>query len=422
MTMEFPDDPALIDRALCEQWDRDDPLAACREFFQLPPDVIYLDGNSLGPLPRAVAPALANSITQDWGRGLIRSWNDAGWFEMPQRLGDSLATLMGAESDTVVVSDSTSINLYKAIAAALSLRPDRHVIVSELGNFPTDLYITEGIQADRPRLTRRLLGQDSDDLSSLIDDEVAVVVLTHVNFRSAQIHDMQAVTELAHQHGAIVVWDLAHSVGVVPLALDQWQVDFAVGCTYKYLNGGPGSPAFIYVAKHHQGIALQPLTGWFGHSAPFEFVPDYDAARDIRQFLCGTPPMLSFVALASALEVYRDLDMQDIREKSSRLTELFIALVDVHLNAWQFEVRSPRSKVDRGSHVSIGHEDAYALMQALIDAGVIGDFRAPDNMRFGFAPLFNGYTEVWDAIQKLREILISERWRQPEFNTRRAVT
>jgi len=422
MVMQLPGDHALINRALCEQWDRDDPLATCRQSFKLPPDVIYLDGNSLGPLPRTVATALQNSVVDDWGSGLIRSWNDAGWFEMPQQLGDRLGGLIGAASGTVVVSDSTSINLYKAIAAALSLRPDRHVIVSEHGNFPTDLYITEGIQSERPQLIRRLLGQDGDDLKGLIDDDVAVVVLTHVNFRSAQIHDMQAITRLAHQHGAIIVWDLAHSAGVLEIELDQWEVDFAVGCTYKYLNGGPGAPAFIYVAERHQGIAMQPLTGWFGHSQPFEFDPSYDAARDIRQFLCGTPPVLSFVALASALDIYRNLDMKEIRQKSLQLTDLFIALVDIHLKEWPFEVRSPRTATDRGSHVSIGHENAYALMQALIDAGVLGDFRAPDNMRFGFAPLFNNYVEVWDAIEKLREIMTSERFRQPEFNVRRAVT
>ncbi len=411
-----------ISRAHCERWDADDVLAGCRDSFELPADVIYLDGNSLGPLPCTVADAMTEAIKQQWGTDLIRSWNTAGWFQMPQRLGDRLAALMGADEGEVVVTDSTSVNIYKALMTALALRPQRNVIVSESGNFPTDLYMTEGVGLARASIERRLLGRDGDTLESLIDDKVAVVLLTHVNFKSAQIHDMQAVTALAHRHGALVVWDLAHSLGVVPLDLGRCNVDFAVGCTYKYLNGGPGAPAFIFVASRHQGQACQPLTGWFGHSQPFEFTPDYRPAKDIRQFLCGTPPVLSYVALDRALDVYDGVDIDAIRRKSSNLTELFIQLIEQQLGDFNFAVRSPRQFAIRGSHVSLAHEQAFAIVQALIDAGVIGDFRAPDNLRFGFAPLFNSYVDVWESVQRLAEIMHSERWREPKFNQRGAVT
>lgn len=422
MELSLIDSADAITRAQCQQWDDDDVLSSYRTKFELPDDIIYLDGNSLGPLPRTVAAAMAQSTTTDWGVGLIRSWNSAGWFNMPQRLGDRLAPLMGANAGEVVVTDSTSINLYKALSAALSLRPDRNIIVSEIDNFPTDLYITEGVQSVRPSLSRRLLGEDADDLGDLINEDVAVVLLTHVNYKTGRIHDMQSITELAHRHGALVIWDLAHSLGVLPLTLNQHNVDFAVGCTYKYLNGGPGAPAFVFVASRHLAKALQPLTGWFGHQRPFDFSHSYDPAGNIKQYLCGTPPVLSMVALDAALGVYDEIDLNVVRTKSRNLTDLFIKLVDQQLASYGFEIRSPRQATDRGSHVSLAHDQAFAIVQALIDKGVIGDFRAPDNMRFGFAPLFNSHVQVWDAVQSLTKIMKNEIWRKPEFNQRQAVT
>ncbi len=389
--------------------DAADPLAGCRARFALPDGVIYLDGNSLGALPRAAADAVARTVHAEWGEGLIRSWNAAGWIDMPSRVGDKIGRLIGAAPGQVVAADSTSVNLFKALTAALRLRPGRRVIVSERGNFPTDLYVAQGLA--ELRLVERL--------PEGIDDAVAAVMATHVDYRSGAVHDMQAVTEAAHAAGALMVWDLAHSAGAMPLDLDGCGVDLAVGCGYKYLNGGPGAPAFLYVARRHLAGFAQPLTGWMGHAAPFSFETGYRPAPDIRRALCGTPPVLGLAALEAAVEDLLAVDMAAIRAKSLSLTRLFRDLV---AQACPLPVFGPADPAACGSQVSLRHPQAYAVMQALIAEGVIGDVRAPDLMRFGFAPLYVRHLDVWDAVQALTRILAEGAWDRPEFHRRNAVT
>jgi len=394
-------------RRSVEQLDCGDPLRGMRERFTLPEGVVYLDGNSLGALPAATPARVAELVTREWGQGLIRSWNDAGWYDLPRGLGDRIAPLVGAAPGQVVVCDSTSVNLFKVLTAALRLRPDRPVIVSELGSFPTDLYLTEGVGSYQ----RRLLGRDGDTLEQLIGADTAVVLLSHVDYRSGRLQDMAAVTELAHRHGALVVWDLCHSAGALPVRLDDCAADFAVGCTYKYLNGGPGSPAFLYAATRHQQDAEQPLTGWFGHAEPFAFEPGYRPAAGIGRFLTGTPPLLSFAGLQAALDIWAEVDLDALRAKSLSLSSLFLELTA----PLGLESVTPAEPEQRGSQVSLRHPQAYQVMQALIARGVIGDFRAPDVLRFGFTPLYLSHAEVWDAAEALREVLGSGSWRDPRF-------
>jgi len=394
-------------RRSAEQLDSGDPLRGMRERFTLPEGVVYLDGNSLGALPAATPARVAELVTREWGQGLIRSWNDAGWYDLPRGLGDRIAPLVGAAPGQVVVCDSTSVNLFKVLTAALRLRPDRPVIVSELGSFPTDLYLTEGVGSYR----RRLLGRDGDTLEELIGADTAVVLLSHVDYRTGRLQDMAAVTELAHRHGALVVWDLCHSAGALPVRLDDCGADFAVGCTYKYLNGGPGSPAFLYAATRHQQDAEQPLTGWFGHAEPFAFEPGYRPAAGIGRFLTGTPPLLSFAGLQAALDIWAEVDLDALRAKSLSLSSLFLELTE----PLGLESVTPAEPEQRGSQVSLRHPQAYQVMQALIARGVIGDFRAPDVLRFGFTPLYLSHADVWDAAEALREVLGSGSWRDPRF-------
>jgi kynureninase len=394
-------------RRSAEQLDSGDPLRGMRERFTLPEGVVYLDGNSLGALPAATPARVAELVTREWGQGLIRSWNDAGWYDLPRGLGDRIAPLVGAAPGQVVVCDSTSVNLFKVLTAALRLRPDRPVIVSELGSFPTDLYLTEGVGSYR----RRLLGRDGDTLEELIGADTAVVLLSHVDYRTGRLQDMAAVTELTHRHGALVVWDLCHSAGALPVRLDDCGADFAVGCTYKYLNGGPGSPAFLYAATRHQQDAEQPLTGWFGHAEPFAFEPGYRPAAGIGRFLTGTPPLLSFAALQAALDIWAEVDLDALRAKSLSLSSLFLELTE----PLGLEPVTPAEPEQRGSQVSLRHPQAYQVMQALIARGVIGDFRAPDVLRFGFTPLYLSHADVWDAAEALREVLGSGSWRDPRF-------
>lgn len=402
----------------CLALDASDPLAAYRDEFVLPDGVIYLDGNSLGALPRRTAAHLQHVVTQEWGQGLIRSWNDAGWFEAPRRLGDRIGTLIGAEPGQVVVCDSTSINIYKALTAALGLRPGRDVVIGDRDTFPTDLYMMEGATAGTHE--QRLISADGPALADVLDDRVAAVLLTQVDYRTGRMYDMAAVTEQVQAAGALMIWDLAHSAGAVPVDLDGCGADLAVGCTYKYLNGGPGAPAFIYVATRHQD-ATQPLSGWHGHADPFAFTPDYSPAPGISRFLVGTPPLLSYAGLEASLEIWDRVDMADIRAKSLALTDLFISLVEARVGS-HVDVVTPLDHAVRGSQVSLRHEDGYAPMQALIERGVIGDFRAPDLMRFGFTPLYVGYADVWDAVDVLTEVLTTEVWREPQYATRLAVT
>jgi kynureninase len=408
-------------RDACMARDHSDPLRAFRDRFTLPDGVIYLDGNSLGPIPRAAPDVLNRTITREWGHDLIGSWNSAGWFDMPVQLGDRIGKLLGADAGQTVVTDTTSINLFKALHAAIALRPDRDVVIAEANSFPTDLYIIEGVinSTGRP-MQRRLIGADGASLDALLNERVAVVVLSHVDYRSGLIHDMEAVTKKIHDAGALVIWDVCHSAGVIELAFDRHAVDFMVGCTYKYLNGGPGSPAFIAVAKRHQAEARHPLSGWWGHAAPFAFERDFTPDVGIKRFLCGTPPIISLRGVDVALDALDGIELAAIRQKSLALTDLFIARVEALLP--EFGIVSPRDARLRGSQVSIAFDQGYAVVQAMIARGVIGDFRAPDIMRFGFAPLYIRFADVWDAAETLADCIKSKVWDDPRYQQKLAVT
>ena len=410
----------LTREALAER-DATDPLARFRDAFALPDGVIYLDGNSLGPLPKATVARLDEVARRQWGEDLIRSWNAHDWIGMPGRVGDKIARLIGAGEGEVAVADSTSVNLFKLLAAALRLRPGRRVIVTEAGNFPTDIYIAQGLVD--------LLGQgyelrcvEPEDIAGAIDGRAAVAMITHVEYRSGRMHDMAALTAAAHAQGALMLWDLSHSAGAVPLDLGGCGVDLAVGCGYKYLNGGPGAPAFLYVARRLHDDVQTPLWGWMGHAAPFAFDADYRPAAGIARTLCGTPPVLSLAALEAGVDLALEVDMGALREKSVALTHAFIALVEQECREVGFEVLSPRAAARRGSQVALRHADGYPIMQALIARGVIGDFRAPDVLRFGLAPLYLRHVDVWDAVASLRDIMQAGAWDDPQFRRRAAVT
>jgi len=402
--------------------DADDPLGRLRERFHLPDGLIYLDGNSLGPAPLSVFAELQKAIAGEWAGDLIASWNKAGWFALPQTLGARLAPLIGAGPDEVLVCDTVSINLFKCLHAALALRPERHAVVAEQAGFPTDLYIASGVGSTRPDLTQRLQGRDGDSLEELIDGDTAVVLVNHVDYRTGALRDMTALTDRAHEAGALILWDLCHSAGVMPVALADCDADFAVGCNYKYLNGGPGAPGFLYVARaHHNGLS-QPLTGWWSHADPFAFSPDYVAAPGIAAMLTGTQPILSMRAIVAALDAFDGVDMAAVRAKSMALTDLFVALVEERCAGAGLELAAPRDATRRGSQVSFRHEQGYAVMQALIARGVVGDFRAPDILRFGFAPLYIGFADVWNAVEVLRNVLETQAWRDPAYARRSGVT
>lgn len=413
---------ALPDFAAIEAMDAADALRPLRDRFILPPDLIYLDGNSLGVASTAAFAELRRAAEEEWGQDLIRSWNTAGWFDMPLDLGDRVGRLVGAAAGQTVVCDTTSINIYKALHAAMALRPDRSVIVTEGSSFPTDIYMAEGVVSTRPGASLRLEGVDAPAIEALIDGDVAVVLVNHVNYKTGELRDMAALTRKAHDNGALVIWDLCHTAGALPVDLDGASVDFAVGCTYKYLNGGPGAPAFIYAAARHHGGIRQPLTGWWGHARPFAFETRYAAGDGIRRFLCGTQPILSLRALKGALDIWDEVDMTALREKSLRLTDLFITLVEEKCAGHGLELESPRDPARRGSQVSFRHPNSYEIMQALIARGVIGDFRAPSTMRFGFTPLYVGYADVWRAVEILEDILRTGTWRDARFAVRAAVT
>jgi kynureninase len=411
----------MTSREACVARDCADPLRGIRGRFVLPEGLIYLDGNSLGPMPRAAAGILNRTIEQEWGQDLIRSWNSAGWFDMPVRLGDRVGALLGAAPGQTVVCDTTSINLYKAIHAAIGLRPDRDVVIAEAESFPTDLYIVEGaMKSAGRRMKRRLIGADGASVEALLDRNVAVGVLSHVNYRTGELLDMAAITKQIHDAGALVVWDLCHSIGVAEIAFDRDAVDFAVGCTYKYLNGGPGSPAFIAVAKTHQATAQHPLSGWWGHAAPFAFDRDFRPDTGIKRFLCGTQPIISLRGVDVALDAMEGVEMAALRQKSLALTELFMARVSALLPG--LDIVTPRQPSLRGSQVGISFDRGYAVIQAMIDRGVIGDFRAPDLMRFGFAPLYVRFADVWDAAEILADCINAEVWRDPRFSRQLDVT
>jgi kynureninase len=390
-----------------------------RSLFQIPDGVIYLDGNSLGPLPRAVAERVGRMIAKEWGQELIRGWNSAGWMTQPGRIGDRVGRLIGAPEGTVVIGDTLSIKVYQALASALELNPARRVILSDSGNFPSDLYIADGLLRSLAR-DHELRIVDPEDVEDAIDETVAVAMLTEVDYRTGRLHDMKALTHKAHAAGALTMWDLAHSAGAVPVDLTGAGADFAVGCTYKYLNGGPGAPAFIYVAPRHVERIRPALSGWMGHQSPFAFDLDYRAGPGIERLRVGTPPVIAMAALDAALDVWDGVSMRDVRAASIALADLFIRKIEARCP--QLTLASPRDGNRRGSQVSFRHGDGYAIMQALIARGVIGDFRSPDMMRFGFTPLYIGETEVRAAVDIIGDVMVNRRWDAPEYRRKAIVT
>lgn len=413
---------APITREDCAARDESDPLASLRASFELPEGVIYLDGNSLGALPHGVMDRLHRAVTDEWGTQLIRAWNSADWYPAPQRTGNTIARLIGAEKGEVIVCDATSVNLFKVLISALRMRPDRKVIVSERGNFPTDVYMAAGAAE---LLHCELRCVEPDEIEAAIAEagsDLALVQLTHVNYKTGRVYDMETITRQAQDLGGMAIWDLAHSAGALPVDLNGCNVDFAVGCGYKYLNGGPGAPAFVFVPERHIGSVRQPLPGWHGHARPFDFDHEYEPAPGIERMLTGTAPQLGLIALESALAVFDGVDMQAVRRKNQALGDLFIALVDQELSDFGFAIACPREAAQRGSQVSLSHPEGYAIVQALIARGVIGDFRAPDILRFGLAAPYIGFRDIWDSIAHLAQIMRDGEWDRPEFRTRQAVT
>ena len=460
MTSPNPATPATL--AHCQALDQQDPLRGLRDLFALPPGMIYLDGNSLGVMPKATPARVADVVTREWGTDLIQSWNKAGWFQQPQQVGNKIARLIGARAGEVVATDSTSINLFKVLSAALHIAkedaPRRQRIVSERSNFPTDLYIAEALCKERGY---ELVLVEPEAIAASLTADVAVLMLTHVNYRTGAMHDMAAITAAAHAEGILTVWDLAHSAGAVPVDLTAAKADFAVGCGYKYLNGGPGAPAFVWVNPLHTDRFWQPLAGWWGHAAPFAFTPDYQPAPGITRYMCGTQPMISLAALDCGLDAMRAAEplggMLALRKKSLALTDLFIQLVQERCAGHGLGLATPSAHDQRGSQVCLtreygphtpplrgslppeeaatavgrpggGDSGAYAIVQALIARGVVGDYRAGDGarhkdiLRFGFTPLYIGFEDVWNAVEHLRQVLESGEWQRPEFNQKHAVT
>lgn len=414
----------------CQTMDARDPLAPLREQFTLPEGVIYLDGNSLGAMPKSSLARAAEVITQEWGVGLIRSWNTAGWFELPRRLGNKLARLIGAGQDEVVVTDTTSTNLFKVMAAAMRAQqekaPGRRVIVSERNNFPTDLYMTQGLiellQAFGGAQYELQLIDGPQDIDAALTDDVAVLLLTHVNYQTGYMYDIADVTARAHAKGVVTIWDLCHSAGAVPVDLNGGNADYAVGCTYKYLNGGPGSPAFLWVHARHQERFTQPLSGWWGHARPFAMEPQYDPHAGIKRYLCGTQGITSLAMVENGLDTFANTDMQQLRAKSLALTTLFMDLVAQECAGFPLTLNTPVDTKYRGSQVGYEHPQGYAVVQALIARGVIPDYREPRIMRFGFTPLYTSFVDVWNAVAVLKDILQTQSWDQPQFHARGAVT
>lgn len=409
-----------VTRDDCVALDSADPLAMFREEFVLPEGIIYLDGNSLGALPRSAPGRVADMMEREWGQGLIRSWNDAGWWDKPRTLGARIAPLVGAAPDEVVVGDGVSVNLFKLLITALRMS-ERSVVLGEADNFPTDLYVTEGAVA-LAGATQRRVDPDGPGLAeALARQDVAVCLLSHVDYRSGVLRDMAHITRLAHEHGVLMIWDLCHSAGAVPVDLSGTDADFAVGCTYKYLNGGPGAPAFLYAAARHHAAAEQPLSGWHGHARPFDFTPAYEPAAGVSRFLSGSQPLVADAALEAALDVWARADLRRVRVKSLTMTDLFVKMAaDAGIDSI-----TPTDRDRRGSQVALLEPEegaGYPIVRALIERGVVGDFRAPDVMRFGFTPLYLRYVDVYDAAAALVEVVSSGEWRQERFSQRSQVT
>ncbi len=402
--------------------DQGDTLAHLRDEFLLPDGVVYLDGNSLGPLTRASKAAVDRVVSEQWGVDLIASWNRHGWIDLPERVGEKIAPLIGAAPGQVLCVDSISINLFKLLSTALALRPGRSTILLMENDFPTDGYVAEGLASlvgeDRCRLKR----VPRESLAEAIDEDVAVLMLTQVNYRTGELFPMEELTRAAHEAGALVLWDLAHSAGALPIHLDACSVDLAVGCGYKYLNGGPGSPAFVYVNKDHQGAVSQPLSGWLGHRSPFDFSQDYEPATGVLQFQAGTPPIISMACLDAALDVFSEVTLEHLRDKSLALTAYFMEQLSAIETLRELQVLTPHDAERRGSQVSVAHPQAWGISQALIDAGIIVDFRAPDIVRFGFAPLYNSFGDAHAALEELVSILEERRYEDPRYQQRPKVT
>lgn len=405
-----------------ETLDTDDPIANIKYRFEIPQNTIYLDGNSLGALSKDAKQRAREVIDTQWGKDLITSWNKHNWIELPLQVGEKIAPLIGAGAGQTVCCDSISVNLFKLLSGAIAMQKGRRKVVSQTDNFPTDLYMVQGLQQQLGADKCQMVMVDEDSIESSLDESVAVLLLTHVNFRSGKIHDMKNITQLAHERGILVIWDLAHSAGVLDVQLDQCNVDFAVGCGYKYLNGGPGAPAFIYIAKHLQGRFSQPLSGWMGHRSPFDFSPQYHASEGINQCLAGTPSILSMSVLDASLDVFESISMQQVRTKSIGLGDFFQECLAQFELIDEFEFASPLDSNQRGSQVALAHDYAYAICQALIESGVVTDFRSPNILRFGFAPLYISYTDIQKACEILRQIMVEKTYQQARFHERSVVT
>lgn len=413
--------PAAITQAMVTEMDRGDPLQPFRDAFVIPKGVIYLDGNSLGLLPKAAVRRARETIEGEWGGSAISGWNDHHWIDLPHRVGARIATLIGAEGDEVVACDSTSVNLFKVLAAALSLRPGRRTIVTNLNNFPTDLYIAEGLAAFAGQGCEIRYAEPSG-IASALDDTVAAVSFTHVDYKSCRIEDMAGVTAEAHSAGALAIWDLCHSAGAISVALNDAQSDFAVGCGYKYLNGGPGAPAFLFAARRHHAQMNQPLSGWMGHAAPFTFDHRYQPAHGIRRMLTGTPPVVALAILEDAVGLMQEAGIARLRDKGRRMTSLMIELVARECAGRDLQLATPEDPEVRGNHVIYRHPEAYAIVQALKARGVVGDFRSPDCIRLGIAPIYLSFRDIRDAVQHLRDVMDNREWDRDSFRVRAAVT
>lgn len=409
----------------CQQWDAEDELANLKSQFDLPQGVIYLDGNSLGAKPIKAMDCAQQVINQQWGTDLINSWNKAGWWDLPVRLGNKIGQLVGARANETVVTDTTSMNLFKVLATAIGIQqqhPTRKTIIAERDSFPTDLYMIEGFMALINQGYKLQLIDQPEDLPQYLDEQTAVVVLSHVNYRTGYLHDMAAVNQQAHAQGALIIWDLCHSIGAVPIDLNGSNSDFAIGCTYKYLNGGPGSPAMLWVHSRYQTAFNQPLSGWWGHAKPFAMDVSYTPADNVRRYLCGTQPIVSMSLVECGVDIFLQTDMQALRQKSLRLTDVLIQLLEQECAGYDLTLITPREHLHRGSHISVRHPHGYAIVQALIARGVIGDYREPEVIRLGVTPLYLSFCDIWQAVQHLKQVLVSQEWAQPQFQTRRQVT
>lgn len=409
----------------CQQWDAEDELANLKSQFDLPQGVIYLDGNSLGAKPIKAMDCAQQVINQQWGTDLINSWNKAGWWDLPVRLGNKIGQLVGARENETVVTDTTSMNLFKVLATAIGIQqqhPTRKTIIAERDSFPTDLYMIEGFMALINQGYKLQLIDQPEDLPQYLDEQTAVVVLSHVNYRTGYLHDMATVNQQAHAQGALIIWDLCHSIGAVPIDLNGSNSDFAIGCTYKYLNGGPGSPAMLWVHSRYQTAFNQPLSGWWGHAKPFAMDVSYTPADNVRRYLCGTQPIVSMSLVECGVDIFLQTDMQALRQKSLRLTDVLIQLLEQECAGYDLTLITPREHLHRGSHISVRHPHGYAIVQALIARGVIGDYREPEVIRLGVTPLYLSFCDIWQAVQHLKQVLVSQEWAQPQFQTRQQVT